>query len=236
MDTILPLQKTVGVLALDHDIRRLEARLVPFQVVQDLVGEAVALGPAGIHPVEHLAPVLGLCAAGTGVKAHQGIVLVIMAGEQGLQAAGLHLLLQDLEALLQFLQHGVVVFLGGHFADGHHVLPGGDHFLVALDLGLGLLDLDGHLLALLRVVPEAGGLLHGMEPLQLVAHTVHIQRLRQTVQSGAAVVELLLIGVKFNIHKVTPASHLFQTHSFLHYTEKAKFCKGENEKILGKRP
>ena len=201
MDAVLPLQEAIGVLALDHDVGRLEACLVSFQIVENLVGEAVALCPAGIHPVEHLAPVLSFRSACTGVEAHKGIVLIVVAGEQGFQAAGLHLLLQDLKALPQLVEHGVVVFLGGHFADGHHVVPGGNHLLVALNLCLGLLDLNGDLLALLGVVPEAGGLLHGMEPLQLIAHTGHIQGFCQTVQGRAAVVQLLLIGIKLNIHR-----------------------------------
>ena len=197
MDAVFTLEEAIGVLALDHDVGRLEACLVSFQVVENLVGEAVALCPAGIHPVEHLAPVLGFRSACSGVEAHKGIVLIVVAGEQGFQAAGLHLFLQDLCGHLGF----DVVLLGGHFADGHHVVPGGNHLLVALNLCLGLLDLNGDLLALLGVVPEAGGLLHGMEPLQLIAHTGHIQGFCQTVQGRPAVVQLLLIGIKLNIHR-----------------------------------
>ena len=40
------------------------------------------LRPAGVHPVEHLAPVLGLGAAGAGVEAENGVAAVVLAGEQ----------------------------------------------------------------------------------------------------------------------------------------------------------
>ena len=83
VDAVLPLQEAVGVLALDHNGSGFQAGLIALLIVHNLVGEAVAFRPAGIHPVEHLAPVLGFGAAGTGLEAHHGIVLVIMAGEQG---------------------------------------------------------------------------------------------------------------------------------------------------------
>ena len=191
----------------------------------------MALCPAGIHPVEHLAPVLSFGTAGTGVEAHQRVVLIVVTGEQGFQAAGFHLLFQHRKALFQLIQHGIIVFFGGHLTDGHHILPGGYHLLVPLDLPFGLLDLNGHLLALLRVIPEAGSLLHGMEPLQLAAHTGHIQRFRQAVQRGAAVIQFLLIGIKFNIHRFTPLypSQIMVPLQLLHYTEKEWLCKEEKQ-------
>ena len=69
-----------------------------------------------------------------------------------------------------------------------------------LDLALGLAGLDNDLLALLRVVPETGCFLHSVQTLQLIAHPLQIQGIRQSVQRGAAVVQLLLICVKFNVH------------------------------------
>ena len=200
VDAVFTLQESVGVLALDHNVRGLQPGLVPFQIVQDLIGEAVALGPAGVHPVEHLAPVLGLGAAGTGMEAHQGVVPVVVAGEQGLQPAAFHFPGQGLEALLQLLQHGVVVLFGGHFADGHQVVPGGQHFFVPFNFVLGLAGFHRHLLAPFRVVPEARGLLHGVKPLQLIAKPFDVQGIRQTVQGRAAVIQFLLVGIKGNVH------------------------------------
>ena len=47
----------------------------------DLV--AVALGPARVHALEHLGPVLALGAAGAGIDLDIGVVGVGLAGEQG---------------------------------------------------------------------------------------------------------------------------------------------------------
>ena len=102
---------------------------------------------------------------------------------------------------LKLLQHGVVILFRRHLADGHQVVPGSAHFFVPLDLCFRLAGLDSDLLALFRVVPKTGSLLHGVEPLQLTAQPLHIQRIRQTIQRGAAVVQFLLVGIKSNIHR-----------------------------------
>ena len=172
----------------------------------------MTLRPAGVHPIEHLAPVLGFGAAGACLEAHHGVVFVIMAGEQGFQTAGLHVLRQSGEAGFQLLQHGVVVLFLRHLADGHQVVPVRQHLLVMLNLALGLTGLDNNFLALLRVVPEAGGFLHGVQTFQLVAHSLQIQGIRQSVQHGAAVVQLLLICVKFNIHQKSLISLGYRVH------------------------
>ena len=134
------------------------------------------------------------------MEAHEGIVFVIVPGEQSLQAADLHLLLQLGEALFQLLQHGIVVLFLRHLADGGKVVPGIYHLFVALQLGFQLAGFHGDLLAPLRVIPETGRFLHGVKPLQLILRPLQIEGIRQAVQSRTAVVELLLIGIKGNIH------------------------------------
>ena len=203
MDTVFTFQEAIGIFAGNHDGSGLDTGLVALLIVEDLVCKAVALRPAGVHPIKHLAPILGLSAAGAGLKAHDRIVSVILACEQGLQTAGFHILRQLLIPFLQLLQHGVVILFRRHFADGHEIVPVRQHFFVPLDFCLRLPGLHHDLLALLRVVPEARGLLHGVEPLQLAAQALHVQRIRKALQCGAAVVEFLLIHVKFNIHSHT---------------------------------
>lgn len=116
----------------------------------------MTLRPAGVHAVEHLTPVLGFGAASACLKAHHGVVLVVVAGEQSFQTAGLHILCQRGKAGFQLFQHGIVVFFLRHLADGHQIVPVRQHFFIMLDLALGLAGLDNDLLALLRVVPETG--------------------------------------------------------------------------------
>ena len=90
VDAVLPTEVAVGVLPLDHNGGRLNARLVPLLIVHQLVGEAPALGPACVHPIEHLGPVLGLGAPGAGVNGQNHVGPVVLPGEQGLQPGGLH--------------------------------------------------------------------------------------------------------------------------------------------------
>ena len=90
----LALQEAIGVVALDHDICRLQAGLVAVEIVENFIGKAVCLGPAGIHAVEHGAPVLRLRAARARVEGQQRVVRVIFARQQGLQAGFLHVVLQ----------------------------------------------------------------------------------------------------------------------------------------------
>ena len=73
----LSLEEAVGVFALDDDIRGLEAGFFAVLIVHDLVGEAVALGPAGVHTVQHLAPVLRLSAARTRVEGDERVQAVV---------------------------------------------------------------------------------------------------------------------------------------------------------------
>ena len=165
----------------------------------------MALRPAGIHPVEHLAPVLGFGAAGACLEGDQGIVAVVLTGEERFKTRLLHLLLQVFIAGLQLVEHRLVIFLNGHLADGHHVVPLGDHMGIALHLSLQLARALHHLLGGFLVVPEAGGLDLRLEPLMLLPASVQIQRIRQLVQLGTDIMELCLIIVKFNhTHKSIP--------------------------------
>ena len=139
VDAVLALQKAVGVLTLDGDGGGLDAGLVAVLIVQNFIDEAMALGPAGVHAVEHLGPVLGLGAAGASVELQNGVGVVILAGEQGGHPGLLHLLLQDCEALLQFGQQLLVLGLLAHLAKGGEVLPLPDELLLPGHLVLQLL-------------------------------------------------------------------------------------------------
>ena len=156
------------------------------------------LGPAGVHAVEHLAPVLGLGAACAGLEGYQGVVAVVFAGQEGFETRFLHLLFQFRVPGGQLIQHGVVVLFDGHFADGHEIVPGGQHLLIPLHLGLQLTAPLHDLLGDLLVVPEAVGLDLGVEPLQLFLAGAQVQRIRKPLQLGPEPGQLHLIFVKFN--------------------------------------
>ena len=195
---VLALEITVGVVALDEDGGGLDACLVACLVVHQLIGVAVALSPAGVHAVEHLGPVLGLGAACTGVEGENGVIGVVFTGQQRCQTPLADFLFQVLVPAGDFRQQGGVVLLLGHFAQGHGVLPLGHQPVILLDAVLQTLDLLGHLLAVLDVVPEALLLRLGLEILQLLAILGDAQGLLQLPQSGLQGLELLFVLVVFN--------------------------------------
>ena len=158
----------------------------------------MALGPAGIHAVEHLGPVLRLGSTGTGVEGENGVVAVVLTGQQGGQTALADLLFQRVVALHHVVQLGGIVLLLRHFAEGQSVLPLGHQLVVLFDLVFQTLDLTAHLLAALQVVPEAVLLRLLLELGQLLAGLGDAQRLLQLAQSGLQRQQLLLILVIFN--------------------------------------
>ena len=73
VDAPLGTEEAVGAPTGDRDRHALEAGLLPFELVEDLGREAVALGPAQVHPQQHLGPVGGLGAAGAGADREDGV-------------------------------------------------------------------------------------------------------------------------------------------------------------------
>ena len=158
----------------------------------------MALRPAGVHPVEHLGPVLGLGAAGAGMEGQNDAVGVVLAGEQGSQAGLLHLLLQGGIALLQLGQQLLVLGLLAHLAQGGQILPLAHELFVPGDLVLQLLEPLLHLLGPLQVVPETvlGSFILQLGRLSL--GTVHIQGGGELVQLRPQVPQFLLVLVVFD--------------------------------------
>ena len=81
MHAVLGLQVAVGVVAADHHRGALDARFFAGLVVDDLRRPALALGAAQVHAQQHLRPVLRFGAAGAGMDGHDGVALVVLAGE-----------------------------------------------------------------------------------------------------------------------------------------------------------
>ena len=195
---VLTLEIAVGVLTFDEDGGGLDARLVTGLVVHQLIGIAVPLCPAGVHPVQHLRPVLRLGAAGTGVERQNGVVAVVLAGQQSRQPPLTDLLLQRLVAVGHFLQLAGVVLLLRHFAQGQRVLPLGNQLVVLLDLVFQPLHLPAHLLAPLQIVPEALLLRLLLELGKLLPRLGDAQCLFQLAQRRLQSQQLLLILVVLN--------------------------------------
>ena len=91
------LQPAVGVMALDHDRRRLDARLVAGRLFDDLDIELAALRPAHVHAQEHARPVGALGAARARMDLDIAVVAVRFARQERLELTALALGLQGLQ-------------------------------------------------------------------------------------------------------------------------------------------
>ena len=198
MQAVFALEEAVSVLAVDLERRALDTGLFAVEIVEHLAGVAVALCPHVIHAVEHLRPVLRFGAAGAGVEREDGVVRVILAGEQRLQTHGLELFLEGLVFLLQLFEHGVVVLLERHLADREHIVVLRAQAIIFLDLVFQGADALLDLLAVFRVVPEA--LLRALllQLFNLVARLVELERRAKLVERLAHIRELVFVFFKLD--------------------------------------
>ena len=157
MDAHFALQITKGILPFDEDIGAFDARFLAADIVQDLIAEAPALGPVGIHPVQHAGPVLGLGAAGPGVEGHDGVVFIIFPFEQGGEFFFLQHGLEFVVILLHFLVQAFLALLQSHVDQLQGVVIQALQLFIAGGFVLQLLDPLQHLLGLLWLIPEARG-------------------------------------------------------------------------------
>ena len=103
--------------ALEYELDIAEAGLGAFGDGENLDVETPLVGPAVVHPHQHLGPVLGIGAALTGLDLADGITLVELTGEQ---RAHLELVEHRLErgGLLRDLGlEGLVVFFSSHHVE-----------------------------------------------------------------------------------------------------------------------
>ena len=157
----------------------------------------MAVGPHVVHAVEHGGPVLRLGAAGAGVEGEDGVVRVVLAGQQRGQARGLYLFGEGGVLVLQLVEHGVVVFLDGHLAQGGQIVPGGAEAVEVVDLVLEVFQALLHLLGFLHVVPEALALAGGLELLDLLLGGFELERAAQHLERGLRRVEFCFVFFKF---------------------------------------
>ena len=219
---VLTLEEAVGIFALDHYRCALDAGLVPVEIVHDPDLIAVAVSPHVVHTVEHRGPVLRLGAAGTGVEGEDGVVRVILAGEQSAESGFLDLLGKLLVLALKLLEHRVVVLLNGHLAYGVHIVPRGAELLEVLDFVLERLEPLLDFLGFLHIVPEALALRGRFKLLDFLLRALKLQRAAQILKTGLCVIELYLIFFKFK-----HCFNHFQMIYFIdyYYTQKQGACK-----------
>ena len=140
------------------------------------------------------------------MEGENGVVGVVLPGEQGGQAGLLQGGLQLAVALGDLGQEALVLLLGGHLHQGGEVLPLACQLRVVFQLALELLGALEHFLGGGHVVPEIGVAGFLLQLLHLPAGPLQIQSRRQLFQPGAQGDELLLIGIVFNNWHGEPSS------------------------------
>ena len=157
MHTGLAFQIAKNIFTLDKQVGTFDARLFAVDNVENLVFEPPAVGPVRVHAQKHLRPVLRLGTACAGMKGHNGIVFVILAGQQSGQRLVLELLAKSLKIALNFRQLGLIAHFLRHFNQCQRVLKKRFQFVIPLGLSLQLLDALQNPLTVLRVIPKIGG-------------------------------------------------------------------------------
>ena len=111
---MLRFQISVSILPVNLKGHRLNSRFFSVQIVQDGSRKSMALCPAGIHPVQHAAPVTGLSSAGSGIQPENGIVSVIFSCQQRPKPQRIQLRRKLSQHLLDFREHRGIILLTGN--------------------------------------------------------------------------------------------------------------------------
>src|SRR5690349_19504168 len=97
MYAVLALEPAIGVVAFDHDGRRLDAGTLALGFLDPFDLITVRFGPAHVHAYEHAGPILALGAASSGMDFEVAIVGVRFSGQQRLQFSPCDFGLQSLQ-------------------------------------------------------------------------------------------------------------------------------------------
>ena len=175
--------------------------------VHRLVGEVVLLGPVGVHTVEHLGPVLGLGAAGTGVEGQDGVVVVVLAVEHRHELQLVDGLLDALNGLLTLGGQGGIVLFLDHFQQRLGFLILGGQLAETLELVLHFAHLTDDFLAAGLVIVEAGHRHLVLQLGQALFAGLDGQCVAQVIHGGLHAAELCFQFVNRN-HISFPSSHI----------------------------
>jgi len=147
-------QGAVGVGGVDLDRRGLDARALGVGGVQFLDLVAAVLRPADVHAREHLRPVRGVVAAGSGAHGHDGGALIVFVVEQGRDLEFGELFAQLRDIPLGLGQGVGVAFILGHLDEEFGIVDALAELLELLQRSLFVRERGRGLLRRIRVVPE----------------------------------------------------------------------------------
>jgi hypothetical protein len=116
----------------------------------------VPLGPAQVHPHEHLGEVGGVDATGLGADGHQRLAGVVLTREQGAHLELVDRLAQARQLPLGLGRGRLVALLDGHLVQQPDVVQPAAQLLHPAQVALQVGQLGGQRLRGLDVVPEVG--------------------------------------------------------------------------------
>ena len=148
------LEVAVRMVARQEEGGALDPRLVAVLPLDELHGVPVPVREPGVHPEEHLGPVLGLRAAGPGVDRRDGVQRVVLAGEHPLEFDRVQRLVDGDDLLLDLGGQPLAARLSGEVEIRLQVRQGGFKGRPAPEERLDRLPLPKDALGRLRGVPE----------------------------------------------------------------------------------
>jgi hypothetical protein len=134
--------------------RTLDPGLVAREELVDLDVQPLALGPPQVHAEQHLRPVLGFGATGAGVDRRDGIVLVVLAGEQRCELESFDVDGELVDGASKIPGHLGVALRREQLVHRPRVAEAANEIVVAIELGADAGQPRGQLLCSSGVVPE----------------------------------------------------------------------------------
>ena len=178
-------QRPVGVRRLDGEGGRLDAGLLGVGGVVDLGGVAVPLGPAQVHPHQHLGEVGGVDATGARADGDERLARVVLTGEQRAHLERLDGLAER-NLVSACLGEGVFVVLRlCEFDQDGEVVEAGAQAGDAVVLGLQDGQAAGHPLRIGLVVPQVGHRDFFAQLGDLGPHPVEVEHGLDAAEDGA---------------------------------------------------
>ena len=149
-------QPAVGGVAFDFERRRLDARFLAHHQIDQLDGERRALGPAQVHALQHVGPVLRLGAARAGLDLNDRVALVIRPGERQLERVLLDLLTDLGDLGRQFSSQRLVAVERGQLEQLARLIESLLETAPDLERALSAGQPPHHAAGAFRIVPKVG--------------------------------------------------------------------------------
>ena len=120
--TFFGLQVSISIETVDLEGHRLDACLVPVQIIQHFYIIAFLFSPPCIHTIQHGCPVTAFGSAGTGIQLENRIVLIVFTGKKCLDTDVVQSCDKLFKFILGFCRKLCIILFIAHFDKGHDIL------------------------------------------------------------------------------------------------------------------